>query len=427
MSPQLKEGYRDGLLAGQVKTSFANSPYVQKHCSTPIRGDEHGGNTCLQIEHAAQGYQNYQRYLAYWNDLANQGNGSIDQAHRPQGFGLMNTNTSITAQWVDHQPVKKVTEKDFIANNVTLAMPHSGVFKAARDAHNGILQPEQLGGQGYYSIRASVPNPVINVLCMQVDAETLEPMIYDMWPNATAYKKKTTGPEWQVLQGKWHGPPNKTNIDDFFGWNRPSEPGEEVIVPPIFPRLPKSFNTILNHTGPYIRDSIYLLGRGGALGWKNQTDVFVLCSLKVAITTNCSTRYNASSSGGSMEAICGDPNDNMRYNKRHPDPVWDAAGTSTPVSLEWKNIASEWGNSLALNHGVDDGDSSNARLLTQLILSGPELNAALPSVAEALAVMAGCTLLMSAEDSSFTYGPWVCSLILDKCNQFPKLILQPLP
>lgn len=31
-----------------------------------------------------------------------------------------------------------------IVNNVTMAMPHSGVFKAARDPRNGIVQPQDL-------------------------------------------------------------------------------------------------------------------------------------------------------------------------------------------------------------------------------------------------------------------------------------------
>lgn len=56
---------------------------------------------------------------------------------------------------------------------------------------------------------------------------------------------------------------------------------------------------------------------------------------------------------------------------------------------------------LSLNDGTFDGNGSNPRLLTQLILTSPELNRALPSMAEALAVMAGCTLLQSATDAPF--------------------------
>ena len=51
-------------------------------------------------------------------------------------------------------------------------------------------------------------------------------------------------------------------------------------------------------------------------------------------------------------------------------------------------------------------NASNARLLTQLILAKPtdgtpQLDPTLPSMAEALAVMAGCTLISSSEDTPF--------------------------
>jgi hypothetical protein len=45
------------VLAGRVKTDFANINYIKGLCPTPIRTDnEYGGSTCLQIEHAGQGY-----------------------------------------------------------------------------------------------------------------------------------------------------------------------------------------------------------------------------------------------------------------------------------------------------------------------------------------------------------------------------------
>jgi hypothetical protein len=56
-----------------------------------------------------------------------------------------------------------------------------------------------------------------------------------------------------------------------------------------------------------------------------------------------------------------------------------------------------------------DGNSSNSRILTQLVpktavLAGEtpaSLDPSLPSIAEALAVMAGYTLLMSTRDAPF--------------------------
>jgi hypothetical protein len=42
-----------------------------------------------------------------------------------------------------------------IINNVTMAMPHSGIYAAARDKKNGIMQPGELQGLGEFHIRAS--------------------------------------------------------------------------------------------------------------------------------------------------------------------------------------------------------------------------------------------------------------------------------
>lgn len=72
------------------------------------------------------------------------------------------------------------------------------------------------------------------------------------------------------------------------------------------------------------------------------------------------------------------------------------------------DIGSEWGNSLSLNAGINDGKASNARLLMQFLL-GPsgQLSKALPSTAEALAVMAGSTLVFGTQDAPFNTEGWV--------------------
>lgn len=129
-------------MQGRVQTQFSNPGYLAKICKTPIKNDESvSGTTCLQIEHAAQGYHNYQRYLTYWTALAGSGNGTRDLRTRPQGFGLLHENTSITAAWVEVADVAKDAGGRII-NNVSLAMPHAGIFQAAREPLNGILQPE---------------------------------------------------------------------------------------------------------------------------------------------------------------------------------------------------------------------------------------------------------------------------------------------
>ena len=399
VQPQLKFGNWDSrIMAGRVATSFANTNYLKQICETPItdeRDHEAAGNTCLQIEHASQGYHNYQRYMSYWSAVRNHGNGTSNQELRPPGFALLQEKTSVVAQWINIIDTRNISQQyNRVINNVSLAMPHSGIFQAARDIRNDILQPEDLNGEGIYSLRASVPSPVMNVLCANMNHDELKPIIYAEWNGETV----DIG-NWKNLQPK-ASTNNKTVVDDIFGWND----GKGIHSPPVFPRYPKPFNTIMNHTSyPWGRETIYLLGQGG----KDQVDLaeqYVLCQMKASLTPHCSTRYNATGSGGSMEAICDPKNDDMAYIKSLPN------ATEVQSVPDWRDVGFDWANSLSLNAGIMDGDASNSRLLMQLILQNEsgdpsnvdvKLNPALPSVAEALAVMSGCSLLMSAQDSPF--------------------------
>jgi hypothetical protein len=342
---------------------------------------------------------NSQRYLAEWDTAAANGNGTTDQHRRPPGFGLLYENTTITAQWVNIINTTEISKKYGRAiNNVSLAMPHSGVFEAAHSSRNEILQPEELNSEGTYSLRASVPSPVMNVLCVNMNKDELKPIVYDTWNDYEVVNMTTWTPAW--LQNN-ATTTNKTKVDELFGWNSDSR----VNYPPVFPKYPKQFNTVMNHTSyPWGRAAIYLLGQGGQDSGTNMTGVFSLCKIDVSITPGCTTQYNARSGGGSMEALCEDKADNMEYKKHHPDAQWK---TSVP---NWRDIGFDWSNSLSLQTGLVDGEASNSRLLTQLMLNptntDPEnfqvdLSPALPSMGEALAVMSGCTLLKSMMDAPF--------------------------
>jgi hypothetical protein len=151
VAPSLKFGNWDNyLMYGVVKTSFANVNYMQETCPSPIqkvqwdpnRTPDQVGNTCLQIDHAAQGYHNYQRYMTFWADLAATGNGTTVQQYRPPGFGLFNENVTVNATWINVINTTATSLKlGRIVNNVTLAFPHSSVVKASQDPRNGIVQP----------------------------------------------------------------------------------------------------------------------------------------------------------------------------------------------------------------------------------------------------------------------------------------------
>jgi len=294
-------------------------------------------------------------------------------------------------------------------NNITMAMPHSGVFAAARDQRNGILQPEELNSEGTYSLRASVPSPIINVLCANMNETELAPIVYNAWPNDDIVNVTSWGQS-PSLRDK-ATTTNKTVVDDIFGWD--VNDTTTLNWPPVFGRYPAPFNTVLNHTSNiWGRPAIYLLGQGGPddVG-VDGTGIYSLCKIHVSVRAGCSTRHDVSGSGGTMEAICDDPQDKMAFVETETEPSTNSQGIAN-----WRDIGTDWANSLSLGTGLMDADASTSRLLTQLILkpSNPDptdlqvdLSKAIPSLAEALAVLSSCTLLLSMVDAPFVTF-WVC-------------------
>ncbi|KAI4702408.1 hypothetical protein J4E81_002771 [Alternaria sp. BMP 2799] len=407
VQPMLRDGNWDNglVLAGRVKSDFANINYLKEMCQTPIRTDQKAqGETCLQMEHAGQGYHNFQRYLSDWDLSARNGNGTSIQKLRPQGFGLLYENTTVTGQWIDIVNTTEVSQKyGRVINNVTMAMPHSGVFAAARDQRNGILQPEELNSEGTYSLRASVPSPVLNVLCVNMNRTELEPIVYDAWNDEVVDLLS-----WGNVPGIRDNATttNQTVVDDIFGWDV-NDTTTTMNWPPVFGKYPLPFNTIMNHTSfAWGRSAIYLLGQGGPddVGMDG-TGIFSLCKLHLTVRPGCSTRHNVTGSGATMEALCEDPNDKKAFVE-----TGDEVSVNTKGVANWRDIGTDWSNSLSLGTGLMDANASTSRLLTQLVLKptnpDPEnlqvdLSNAIPSLGEALAVLAGCTLLLSMVDTPF--------------------------
>lgn len=173
-----------------------------------------------------------------------------------------------------------------------------------------------------------------------------------------------------------------------------------------------------------ITPKVYLLLKGGEFDVSGvaTADNYGLCELRVGQTPSCSTQYNASSSVATLEALCEDPQDDLRYIKS----LESATTGNASLSKDWPKIASMWLGSLQLNNGLLDGNASNARLLTELILtsnskdwSDPDtpmaLDAAFPSPAEALAVSTGCTLIQSAMGGPFVeFWKYSVQIILEE-------------
>lgn len=209
-------------------------------------------------------------------------------------------------------------------------------------------------------------------------------MVYELWPptdNNGTIPNSTTWPNGFNLAM----PSNltKTSVDDLFGF-------DDINVHPIFPKLPLPYNTVLNFSSTWGPNAIYLLAT-------SESTTYTMCSMRVALSPNCSTEYHASMSGGSLNTHCDDPNDRLAYGRSQP------LAPNGKWYPDWVNIASLWAAAISLGDGINDAKSSNARLLTQLIPTAPALDPSLPSISEALAVLAGNTLLLSAIDSPFIH------------------------
>lgn len=212
--------------------------------------------------------------------------------------------------------------------------------------------------------------------------EELAPMVFSEWPNGNGTAVNLTGWPAGFAIPTYPSWGNSTPVDDLFGF------GEEYgRRPPVFPKLPIKYNTVLNKTG-WFTDSIYILAT-------SSTGEYTMCSLRASLTPRCSTHYHASLSGGSMNAHCEDPGDDLAFDKS------DRNATDGAITTDWASVAGEWAMALSLNNGISDANSSNARLLSQLIPTKQALDPSLPSIAEALAVLSGCTLLVSSSDSPF--------------------------
>lgn len=303
-----------------VYASFANPGYIQQNCHTPISRVgydwQYAGSTCVAMEHAASANHNLFTYIGLWsNDTT--GSDSTNKP-RPNGTALALENTIVTAPWIEQSDLIADHQKwNRVINNVSIAAPHTAVALAARDRSNGLIQPEELDGLGSYEVIAAVPSPVLNVLCATLDQDDLKPLVYALWDNVTTPVNMTLWPQQLDNPDRYL---NGTPLDPLFEWG---EAYGEFAVPPIFPKLPIDFNTIVNFTGSnmiYGRQSIYILGKAGPKDANNMTyfgtdQDYAMCKLTVSHTAKCSTRYTAASAGTTLSAHCEDPNDEMQYSR----------------------------------------------------------------------------------------------------------------
>ncbi|KAF6819520.1 hypothetical protein CSOJ01_01263 [Colletotrichum sojae] len=400
VSPKLKYGGWDNKeIRGHVLASYANTLFTQSTCPTPLRrvDEDHGAIACLDIQHAGQSYRNLMSFMTVWDEINRNGTGaSLDMSQRPVGTTLLYDNTTLTSAWIKTEfsnATAHFENTGRVINNVTLAMPHPGVYDAATNPVNGILQPNDLSGVGEYSLKASVVSPVINVMCVNMAQDELSPLVYTEWPNSrkentTVEGQKTGSAGWDeevpvYSETEWL---NRTVVDDVFRW------GEEYgRRPPVFQLFPADYNTITN-TSVYLGDAIYLLAKSP------KVTQYTLCEMRSWVTPYCSTHFNISGTAGShMRAHCEDADDADSYIKSVPDV------TPEKPDGDWRHVADRWRTSMDINGGTVNNNASNARTITQFILTEGKLSSVLPSMAEALAVFASTTLIIGSMGSPFVH------------------------
>jgi hypothetical protein len=336
------------------------------------------------------------QYLGDWVTTANStDSGDLTMlSNRPAPVGMLFDNTTATGSWLYGDQPLLWRDSNRTVNNVTMAMPHGGLYAIAMDTlsgyeakHNGIAETQVY-------IDAQVPSPTINVLCAEMTADELAPLIWLEWPenkkNDSISSNHIPGNYWDsILPGwspgntsreGWVGWRNKTVVDDLFSFG-------DHRIPPVFPKLPMMYNTVLNYSSVWHTDTIYILAAGNA---SNQT-VYSMCSLSFSTEAGCSTNLKIETQGGKISTDCGADN----------EFAYTSSAASGVRSQNWPFVAQTWATALSFGTGISDGMSSNARLLSQLIPSSASVSTTMPTIAEALAVLAGCTALISSVGAPF--------------------------
>ncbi|KAI4724334.1 hypothetical protein E4T49_07930 [Aureobasidium sp. EXF-10728] len=385
---------------GLVQSAFANPTYLENGCKSPVGGEQEG-TSCLLLQYAARGYYDFSNFYTVWSEIALNGEGSGDLSRRPEAASLLYANTTVAGSWVEIVDVGHNYQRyGRIINNITLAMPHAGVPAAAHDERNGIIQPQSQDKQAGYNLQASVPSPAVNVMCVNMNATELAPIVYTAWGNTL----NTT--LWSTGAGiGWYGPGNylnKTVVDEIFHWG-----AKYRVSPPVFATYPTNHSTLLNQTGSYGREALYLLGKGS-------TDDYALCSIKAFLTPFCFTSYTVSSDTASLRANC---SDHDPHHMRYVHSLTNATSGNDTVNRDWPYLLNYWSTSLSLNQGLYGGVSNNAQMLTQLMLQHEVLSPEMPSMAEGIAVMAGSALLMASEASPFVQY-WNYSTVMLSPGQY---------
>lgn len=211
-----------------------------------------------------------------------------------------------------------------------------------------------------------MPSPVLNVLCANLAEDELKPLIFR--PGNRSVTDLSYIRDWPMNLD--FGPLNAykvpTVVDELFEWGAKYEQH-----PPVFPRYPAPYNSILNTTFDYGRNAAYFLSNAPpASAWPHIEDrPYVLCKLQTYSTSSCFTRAFASAGKTTLTAICENNAPHLRTYS-HISPL--APSGPSAIYRDWPTVGTHMLTSIALNTGISDANASISRLLALQTLNGPK-------------------------------------------------------
>ncbi|KAF3912167.1 hypothetical protein ABW21_db0206869 [Orbilia brochopaga] len=376
VSPKLRFGnWGSRNVRGVVWFTYANSTALASRCpaiiSSSLDGPMNGSalpvsqSTCYKVHNSYQPLRDFTFYTDSWNDYRKDTTIPRNELiRRPTGWTTV-VNDRYYGSWLDVSGAEGV-------NNVTLAMPHGGVVSSVRNITlNNLVQPEAQSDFGNIDVTASVISPAINVLCYKLNATTVRWFIAN---NASSTRNGTLDP----------------HIQQIFNFDPDPSQTKTVASPPrylapLFVSAPSTFNIAIYASAGYDDPSMY------ALTAANTTSPsYSLCALRSILTSRCSTTYVSANGGGNVTVDC-TPNNPSALVRVLPS-------AQDTYQAQFKDISTELSYALSLN--VED--SALSRILAIFATSAvPGFNPALPSVAEAFAILYSNAITLSSVGAQF--------------------------
>lgn len=263
VAPKLKYGgWEAKELSGYIHNSYPRVEYIKEMCPSltaliPEEDHDEAEGGCISVQFSGESYRSLMSFMNVWTRIKNNGTKLDYMDVRPAGTALLHDNTTMQASWIEtsnSNVTANFERHGRIINNVTMAMPHPGVYAAAISEENNILQPDDLAGVGEYSLRAGVVSPTINVMCVSMSKEELAPLVYTEWPNS--HSNETGVGDQMIGWEGWHLEVpnqfdnetylNRTVVDDIFKWG------------PDYDRRPPVFQLVSASAKPWKVHSIIL-------------------------------------------------------------------------------------------------------------------------------------------------------------------------